>query len=120
MPPSTIGAGTILLAWMMKSATRACMTSSATPPPTSRAHIINGAAPATARRSRDEMRALDVLGLESDADFEDVKRSWRSLAKECHPDLKPGDAEAAARFQAVQAAYDVLRMVEERKSWRPG
>jgi len=75
--------------------------------------------PGDGSRSRDEMRALDILGLESDADFEDVKKSWRALAKECHPDLKPGDAEAAARFQAIQAAYDVLRMAEERKSWRP-
>jgi curved DNA-binding protein CbpA len=65
------------------------------------------------------MRALDVLGLESDADFETVKKSWRNLAKECHPDVKPGDAAAATRFQAIQAAYEVLRVAEERRSWRP-
>src|SRR5690606_5163336 len=76
--------------------------------------------PGDGTRSRDEMRALDVLGLESDADFEAVKRSWRALAKENHPDLKPGDTAAAARFQAAQAAYEVLRAAEERKSWRPG
>jgi len=74
--------------------------------------------PGDGSRSRDEMRALDVLGLETDADFEDVKRSWRTLAKACHPDVKPDDAEAAAQFQAIQAAYEVLRMAEERKSWR--
>jgi hypothetical protein len=77
------------------------------------------AGPGDGTRSRDEMRALDVLGLESDADFEAVKKSWRALAKESHPDLKPGDQEAAARFQAIQAAYDVLRSAEERKSWKP-
>jgi len=76
--------------------------------------------PGDGTRSRDEMRALDVLGLESDADFEAVKRSWRALAKENHPDRKPDDADAAARFQAAQAAYEVLRAAEERKSWRPG
>jgi len=77
------------------------------------------AGPGDGSRSRDEMRALDVLGLESDADFETVKKSWRNLAKECHPDVKPGDAAAATRFQAIQAAYEVLRVAEERRSWRP-
>ena len=65
------------------------------------------------------MKALDVLGLEVDADFEAVRRSWRALAKESHPDVNPGDEEAARRFQAIQAAYDVLRAAEERRSWRP-
>ena len=68
-------------------------------------------------RSRDEMRALDVLGLEADADFEAVRRAWRSKAKEVHPDVKPGDAEAAKAFQAVQLAYEVLRQAEERRAW---
>lgn len=75
--------------------------------------------PGDGTRSRDEMRALDVLGLDSDADFEAVKRSWRQLAKENHPDIKPNDADAATRFQAVQAAYEVLRAAEDRKSWKP-
>lgn len=70
-------------------------------------------------RSRDEMRALDVLGLETDASFDDVRASWRRLAKESHPDLKPGDEAAAARFRAVQAAYDVLRVAEERRQAKP-
>lgn len=76
--------------------------------------------PGDGSRSRDEMRALDVLGLDSDASFDEVKRCWRQLAKENHPDIRPGDSEAAARFQAVQTAYEVLRSAEERKSWRPG
>jgi curved DNA-binding protein CbpA len=65
------------------------------------------------------MRALSVLELESDADFEAVKRSWRRLAKENHPDVKPGDKEAAVRFQAIQTAYEVLKSAEERREWRP-
>src|SRR3546814_9084613 len=60
--------------------------------------------PGDGSRSRDEMRALDVLELDSDADFEAVKKSWRSLAKENHPDVKPGDANAGSRFQAIKAA----------------
>ena len=71
--------------------------------------------PGDGTRSRDEMRALDALELESDADFKAVKAAYRKLAKENHPDLKPGDEEAAKRFQQIQAAYDVLRSAEERK-----
>jgi len=77
------------------------------------------AGPGDGSLSRDELRALDVLGLEVDADFDAVRIAWRRLAKESHPDVKPGDADAATRFQAVQAAYDVLRSAEERRQWKP-
>jgi DnaJ-class molecular chaperone len=55
------------------------------------------------------MRALDVLEVETDASFEDIKSAHRRLAKANHPDLARNDAEAAKRFQAIQAAYDVLK-----------
>lgn len=71
--------------------------------------------PGDGSRSRDEMRALDVLGLEIDADFEAVKAAWRSLAKGNHPDVNAGDANAEKRFQAVQTAYEVLKSAEERR-----
>ncbi len=71
--------------------------------------------PGDGSRSRDEMRAIEVLGLEVDSDFEAARAAWRKLAKENHPDLKPGDTEAAERFRAVQAAFDVLRSAEERR-----
>ena len=77
------------------------------------------AGPGDGSRSRDEMRALDVLELEPDADFEAVRQAWRRLAKENHPDVRPSDAEAAKRFQAGQAAYEVLRAAEDAKAWRP-
>lgn len=70
-------------------------------------------------RSRDEMRALDVLGLEADAGFDEIRAAWRRLAKENHPDMCPGDEAAAGRFRAAQAAYDVLRTAEERRQARP-
>ena len=73
--------------------------------------------PGDGSRSRDELNALKALELDDDADFEAVKRAWRRLAKEYHPDVKPGDAQAAVRFQAIQAAFEVLRKAEER---RPG
>ena len=69
-------------------------------------------------RSRDEMRALELFGLDPDASFEDAKKAWRKVAKETHPDVNPGNADAAKAFQAGQAAYDVLRSAEERKVWQ--
>lgn len=76
------------------------------------------AGPGDGSRSRDEMRALDVLELDADASFDQVRAAWRKLAKENHPDLRPGDAEAAKRFQAIQAAYDVLRVAEDERTWK--
>jgi DnaJ domain len=72
--------------------------------------------PGDGTRSRDEMRALSVLELDSDASFEDARAAWRRLAKANHPDLKPDDAAAAERFRAVQAAWDVLRTAEDRRT----
>lgn len=69
-------------------------------------------------RSADEMRALEVLELESDADMAAVKRAWREKAKLVHPDVRPGDADAAKQFQTFQVAYEVLKAAEERRAWR--
>lgn len=77
------------------------------------------AGPGDGSRSRDEMRALELFELAPDADFETVRLAWRRMAKSNHPDVKPGDAEAAKRFQAIQAAYDVLKAAEERRTWKP-
>ena len=72
--------------------------------------------PGDGSRSRDEMRALDALELDGDAEFKDVKAAYRRLAKENHPDTNPGDEAAADKFKKVQAAYDVLRKAEDRKN----
>ena len=72
--------------------------------------------PGDGSRSREEMRALDLLEVEVDAGFDDIKAAYRRLAKANHPDAAPGDKEAATRFQAVQAAYEVLRKAEERRA----
>jgi hypothetical protein len=71
--------------------------------------------PGDGSRSADEMRALDVLKLETDAGYDDIKSAYRRLAKANHPDVAPNDQEAAKRFQAIQAAYEVLRRAEERR-----
>ena len=74
--------------------------------------------PGDGTRSRDEMRALDVLELETDADFKAVKAAYRRLAKEHHPDLKPGDKEAA---EALPAGPGGLRSAAQApKSGRSG
>ncbi|RDC60647.1 Chaperone protein DnaJ [Alteripontixanthobacter maritimus] len=69
-------------------------------------------------RSADEMRALDILELEADAEFAAVKKAFRARAKEVHPDVKPDDAEAALEFQKVSLAYDILKSAEERREWK--
>ena len=69
-------------------------------------------------RSRDELRALELFDLDTDSDFETVKKAWRAKAKEVHPDVRPGDEEAAKAFQAYQVAYEVLRQGEERREWK--
>ncbi len=69
-------------------------------------------------RSSDEMRALELLEVDPDASFEEVKKAWRAKAKEVHPDVRPGDEEAARAFRALQVAYEVLRAAEERREWK--
>ncbi len=50
----------------------------------------------------------ELLGLDRDASADDVKRAYRRLAREFHPDANPGNSEAAARFREIAAAYEVL------------
>ena len=72
--------------------------------------------PGDGTRSRDEMKALELLEVDVDASFDEIKSAYRRLAKANHPDTAKDDADAALRFQAVQAAYDVLRNSEERRN----
>ena len=69
-------------------------------------------------RSRDELLALELLGLTPDAEFDEVRRAWRVKAKEVHPDVRPGDPDAAKVFQSYQLAYQVLRAAAERREWK--
>lgn len=72
--------------------------------------------PGDGSRSRDEMRALETLDVDPDADFTTIRTAYRRLAKEHHPDIKRGDEGAAKEFQAIQAAYEVLKKSEERRT----
>ena len=59
-------------------------------------------------RSRAELDALTVLGCDTDSDMAAIKTAWRNAAKASHPDVAGTAPEAAARFRAVQAAWQVL------------
>lgn len=62
----------------------------------------------------DPYRVLDVP---KDADTDTIKKRYRKLARETHPDLNPGDAAAEARFKEVSVAYDVLSDPERRRAF---
>jgi len=49
-----------------------------------------------------------ALGVTKDDDAATIKKAYRKLARELHPDKNPGDAKAEARFKEVSEAYDVL------------
>lgn len=57
------------------------------------------------------------LGVSSSASAEDVKRAYRKLARELHPDANPGDAKAESRFKAVSEAYGVLSDPDKRAQY---
>ncbi|MET9226728.1 molecular chaperone DnaJ [Lentzea sp. NPDC003310] len=57
------------------------------------------------------------LGVSSEASADEIKKSYRKLARELHPDANPGDAKAEARFKAVSEAYGVLSDPAKRKQY---
>ena len=59
----------------------------------------------------------DLLGVDRNATDDEIKRAYRKLARELHPDAKPGDAQSEARFKEVSAAYEVLRDPERRRRY---
>jgi molecular chaperone DnaJ len=59
----------------------------------------------------------EVLGVAKNASDADIKKAYRKLAREYHPDRNQGDASAEERFKEVQGAYDVLSDPEKRKAF---
>ncbi|MDA8795943.1 DnaJ domain-containing protein [Aquiluna sp.] len=58
-----------------------------------------------------------ILGVSKDVSDADLKKAYRKLAKDNHPDLHPGDAAAEARFKDISEAYDVLSDAEQRREY---
>ena len=54
-----------------------------------------------------------VLGVSPDASDDEIKRAYRQLAKQYHPDRNPGDAEAAKKMQQINAAYEQIKNPEK-------
>jgi len=59
----------------------------------------------------------EVLGVSRDASNDDIKRAYRRLARELHPDVRPDDDAAAERFKAVSEAWAVLSDPEKRERY---
>ena len=57
----------------------------------------------------------EILGVSRDAKADDIRKSYRKLARKYHPDLNPGDKAAEERFKKVQEAYDVLSDSKKRQ-----
>ena len=62
----------------------------------------------------------EVLGVKKDASADDIRKAYRKLAKQFHPDLNPGKPEAEARFKSISAAYDLLSDTDKRARYDRG
>jgi molecular chaperone DnaJ len=69
------------------------------------------------RREWFEKDYYQVLGVPKNASASEIKKAYRKLAQQHHPDANPGNAEAEERFKEISAAYDVIGDEERRGSY---
>ena len=65
----------------------------------------------------DKRDYYEVLGISKDASADEIKKAYRKLTKENHPDLHPGDKACEERFKEGNEAYEVLSDPEKRKKY---
>jgi curved DNA-binding protein len=58
-----------------------------------------------------------ILGVNQDASEKDIKRAYRRLARQFHPDVNPGDKQAEEKFKKINEAYEVLSDPEKRTKY---
>lgn len=63
------------------------------------------------------MDFYQIMGVARDADMAAIKKAYRRLVKECHPDTHPGDRQAEERFKQIAEAYGVLSDTEKRRQY---
>jgi len=61
-----------------------------------------------------------LLGVKREASEDDIRKAYRKLAKQYHPDLNPGNKEAEERFKEISAAYDLLSDPDKRARFDRG
>ena len=69
------------------------------------------------RREWFEKDYYGVLGVAKNASAAEIKKAYRKLAQQFHPDANPGNADAETRFKEISAAYDVLGDEDKRKRY---
>ena len=58
-----------------------------------------------------------ILGVNKDASQDDIKKAYKKLARQYHPDLNPNDPDAHRKFQEINEANEVLSDPEKRKKY---
>src|ERR1700676_2241245 len=61
-----------------------------------------------------------ILGVKRDASEDEIKKAYRKLARQYHPDRNPGDKQAEERFKQISQAHDILSDSDKRKSYDRG
>ena len=69
------------------------------------------------RREWFEKDYYNVLGVAKNASAAEIKKAYRKLAQQHHPDANPGNTQAEDRFKEISAAYDVLGDEDKRKQY---